>query len=129
MKSFIPLLRGAAAALVLANAACHTAEPIALSPNAMRELVLPTAGDSEARVIALNGAPDRREPVDGLEMWIYARTRPAVPGLGSRTAMIWFRDGVVVRAEAMGGFSAPYPTVPLAGPPAAGATAGAPGST
>jgi hypothetical protein len=128
MKSFVPLLRCSAATLVLASAACHTAEPINLSPNAMRELVLPTAGDSEADVIALNGAPDRREPVDSLEMWIYARTRPAVPGLGSRTAMIWFRDGIVVRAEAMGGFSAPQPTVPLA-PPAAGASAGAPGGT
>jgi len=124
MTTLLPLLRCSAAALVLAGAACHTAEPIHLSPNAMRELVLPSAGDSEAEVIALNGAPDRREPVDSLEMWIYARTRPAVPGLGSRTAMIWFRDGVVVRAEAMGGFSAPNPTVPLTGPPAADASAG-----
>jgi hypothetical protein len=129
MKNVIPLLRCAAAALVLASAACHTAAPIGLSPNAMRELVLPTAGDSEAQVIALNGAPDRREPVDSLEMWIYARTRPAVPGLRSRTAMIWFRDGVVIRAEVMGGFPAPNPTVPLAGPPAAAASAGAPGRT
>jgi hypothetical protein len=129
MKSFIPLLRCAAATLVLASAACHTTQPIGLSPNAMRELVLPTAGDTEAQVIALNGAPDRREPVDSLEMWIYARTRPAVPGLGSRTAMIWFRDGIVIRTEAMGGFSAPNPTLPLAGPPAAAASAGAPGRT
>lgn len=129
MKRFVPLLRRSAATLVLACAACHTAEPINLSPNAMRELVLPTAGDSEAQVIALNGAPDHREPVDSLEMWIYARTRPAVPGLGSRTAMIWFRDGIVIRAEAMGGFSAPNPTFPLAGPPTAGASAGAPGRT
>jgi hypothetical protein len=129
MKSFISLLRCSAAILVLASAACHTAAPIDLSPNAMRELVLPIAGDSEAEVIALNGAPDHREPVDSLEMWIYARTRPPVPGLGSRTAMIWFRDGIVVRAEAMGGFSAPNPTLPLAGLPAAGASASAPGRT
>jgi hypothetical protein len=129
MKSFLPLLRCSAAALVLASAACRTTEPIHLSPNAMRELVLPTAGDTEADVIALNGAPDRREPVDSLELWVYARTRPPVAGLGSRTAMIWFRNGVVVRAEAMGGFSAPYPMVAPAAPPPAAASTGAAGRT
>jgi hypothetical protein len=110
------LLRIAAVALAIAGGACRTAAPADLNPNAMRELFVPAVGQTEAAVVKLNGAPDHREQVDGLEMWVYARTLPAVPELRSRSAIVWFRDGVVVKVGTSGGFSAPNPTFPAPQP-------------
>lgn len=101
-----------AAALVLAAGACHRAEAGGLSPNTLRDLTVPAAGLTEAEVIALNGAPDRRERADGGEVWVYARMHPRGTGIESKTATVWFRDGVVVDAAVMTGFSTPTPTVP-----------------
>lgn len=114
------LLRLAAIALSIASGACRPAEPIGLNPNAMRELFVPAVGQTEAAVVEMNGAPDHREQVDGLEMWVYARTLPAVPELRSRAALVWFRDGVVVKVGTSGGFSAPSPTFPAPQPTASG---------
>lgn len=101
-----------AAALVLAAGACHRAEPGGLSPNTLRELAVPAAGLTEAEVIALNGAPDRREPTDAGEVWVYARLHPRGTGIESKTATVWFRDGVVVDAAVTTGFSTSVPTLP-----------------
>jgi hypothetical protein len=106
----------AAVALMLASSACRHAEPIHLNPNAMRELFVPVIGQTQAAVAELNGAPDHIEQTDTLEMWVYARTLPAVPELRSRSAIVWFRAGVVVRVSESGGFSAPQPTFPAPQP-------------
>jgi hypothetical protein len=115
MRSRTILLRIAAVAVAIASSACHHAERLDLDPDAMRELVVPAIGQTEAAVVALNGGPDHREKADDGEMWVYARTLPAVGDLRSRSAIVWFRDGVVVRVGVSGGFSAPNPTFPLAG--------------
>lgn len=106
----------AAAVLMATSSACRHAEPIHLDPNAMRELFVPALGQTQAAVVELNGDPDHREQTGGLEMWVYARTLPAVPELRSRSALVWFRDGVVVRIGESGGFSAPQPTLPAPRP-------------
>lgn len=116
MRPRSKLLRLAAAVLTVLGGACYSPAPIQLAPNAMRELVLPAAGQTEAAVVALNGDPDHREQVGGLEMWVYARTLPPVADLRSRSALVWFRDGIVVRAGLSGGFSAPNPTFPTPQP-------------
>jgi hypothetical protein len=116
------LLLGMTVALAAATGACRYETPIGLNPNAMRELSIPAVGQTQAAVVELNGGPDHREKTDSLEMWVYARTLPPVDGLQSKSAIIWFRDGVVVRVGASGGFSAPNPTFPPPQPlqPAAG---------
>jgi hypothetical protein len=106
----------AAVAVMLASSACQRAEPIHLNPNAMRELFVPVVGQTQAAVAELNGAPDHIKQTDSLEVWVYARTLPAVPELRSRSAIVWFRDGVVVRVGTSGGFSAPQPTFPAPQP-------------
>lgn len=116
MRAHDTLLRTAALALAMAASACTHAAPAGLNPNAMRELIAPAVGQTRAAVAELNGAPDRVEQTDGGEMWVYARTRPAVPELRSRSAIVWFRDGVVIRVAESGGFSAPQPTLPTPPP-------------
>lgn len=116
MRPRSALLRLAAPILTVGMGACHSPAPIQLAPNAMRELVLPTVGQTEAAVVALNGDPDHRQQVDSLEMWVYSRTLPPVGDLRSRSALVWFRDGIVVRAGLSGGFSAPNPTFPAPQP-------------
>lgn len=105
-------IRPLAILMVLATAGCHAPPPVPLAPNAMRALVVPAIGQTRATVARLNGEPDHREEVRGLEMWIYARTLPAVADLRSRAAIVWFRDGVVVDVGVSGGFPAPNPTLP-----------------
>lgn len=107
----------AAVALMAGSGACSHAGPEGLSPSLMRELHPPEIGQTRAEVVALNGEPDRVEQADGLEIWVYARTLPATADLRSRSAILWFRDGAVVRVGTSGGFSAPNPTFPAPQPP------------
>ena len=114
------LTRLAVLALLPASAACRWERPVQLAPNAMRGLIVPEVGQTQAAVVQANGEPDHREQVGGLEMWVYARTLPPVADLRSRSAIVWFRDGEVVKAGISGGFSAPNPTFPAPQPARAG---------
>ncbi|HEX6039416.1 MAG TPA: hypothetical protein VFZ20_15295 [Longimicrobium sp.] len=103
-----------AAALLLAGGACAHEPPIALSPNLMRDIAVPALGETAAAVATANGEPDAREPTaDGRELWVYARLVPGAPPFRSRTASIWFRDGVVTDVRTTEGGTGPVPTFPL----------------
>lgn len=111
MKSSSPLLLLATAVLALGG--CHRAEaPGRPEPLALGEVVVPVAGQSQAQVVALNGQPERREIVDGREMWVYSRLVPDGVALRSRTAQVWFRDGVVVQVGESSSLWTPNPTFP-----------------
>lgn len=111
MKSSSALLLLAAA--VLAGGACHRAEaPRAPGPLALGEVVVPAAGQSQAQVVALNGQPERREAVDGGEVWIYSRLVPKGKVLRRRTAQVRFRDGIVVEVGESTSTWTPNPTFP-----------------
>jgi hypothetical protein len=100
------------AALVLGPSACaHTREE-APSPLVTQEFVIPDAGVSQDSVLALNGAPERREQVDDQEMWVYSRFQPEGSRLRSKVTTVWFREGVVHRTEVREGGAVPTPTFP-----------------
>ncbi len=111
MKSSSPLLLLAAATMALGG--CHRAEaPRAPEPLALGEVVVPTAGQSQAQVVALNGQPERREAVDGGEVWIYSRLVPDGLVLRRRAAQVRFRDGIVVEVVESTSDWTPNPTFP-----------------
>jgi hypothetical protein len=106
-------LRCAAAALLIGASACVQHRQAELSPDLMRVIAVPAVGETAAAVAAANGAPDAREQArDGRELWVYARLVPGAAPYTSRTASIWFRDGVVVDVRTRDSFSPPVPTVP-----------------
>ena len=106
-------LRCGAAALLIAASACAHQSPAGHSPILMRDVAVPALGETVAMVAAANGEPDAREQTaDGRELWVYARLVPGAPPYTSRTATVWFRDGVVVGARTGDSMSPPVPTVP-----------------
>lgn len=114
----------ALAALVVGPSACHRIDGEPPAPLVLREFVVPDDAVTEDSVLALNGPPQRRERVDGLEMWVCSRSMPEGVGLRSTTAIVWFRNGAVLRTEVREGFTVPTPTFPVepggsAGPHAA----------
>jgi hypothetical protein len=111
MKSSSALLLFGAA--VLALGACHRAEtPHGPEPLVVGEVVIPAAGQSQAEVVAMNGQPERRETVDGGEVWVYSRLIPDGLVLRSRTAQVRFRDGIVVGVGESTSTWTPNPTFP-----------------
>lgn len=109
------LLRLAAAVMLTASGACTWSSDVALAPNTTRALTIPAIGATADAVVAMNGEPERRERADGADVWVYNRLQPEGTGLRSRSALIRFRDGVVVGVEeTLGGLFTPAPTVPAA---------------
>ncbi|HST59677.1 MAG TPA: hypothetical protein VLK84_13330 [Longimicrobium sp.] len=101
------------AAAVLALGGCHRAEaPRGPEPLAVGKVVVPAAGQSQAQVVALNGQPERREAVEGGEVWIYSRLMADGLVLRSRTAQVRFRDGIVIEVGESTSAWTPNPTFP-----------------
>lgn len=97
------------AALALAACAGRSAPPAASPVDALayRPLALPALGDSRDAVLALNGAPTRREDDRGEEVWVYVTTSPSVHGLPpSRAIAVCFRGDRVVRTQELPAFNA-----------------------
>ena len=111
MKSSSPLLL--LAATVLALGGCHRTEaPAGPEPLAVGKVVVPAAGQSQVQVVALNGQPERRESVDGGEVWVYSRVAPDGVAMRTQTAQVWFRDGIVVKVGESTSRWTPNPTLP-----------------
>lgn len=92
---------------------CHrAAAPGGPEPLIVGKVVTPLVGQSQAQVVALNGHPERRETVDGGDVWIYTRIVPDGVALRMQTAQVWLRDGIVVKVGERTRHWTPNPTFP-----------------